>query len=353
MLHTYSCSPRFEDGQGISQSSSSSQAQTSSTQTSSSQASSQSTTSESSSSSTGATANSSTSEPGTTSSSISPSSGLSSNQPTTSSSSTGTQKSDPAPGATSSSSISVGNTPLPGDIATGTSHANVGAITGAAVGGSIALLALLIIAILYARRKKRAAATITPNVLRKSEYDRPVVDISNNDDYTSPSSKPSTCVTKLRVGNVPRRSRPFVVIPDSRAIRCRTLPSPVVQSANSDVSTANLLGTLSAAGSTSTEVDARSTMRQTVRQSSGDYLRDGERTDTPSAHGHGDQSSEGQAHRARALRALEGEGTSSSGKASSTWQTQLQTLRQEMAQEIARLREQTEAIAMVPPPAYV
>lgn len=212
---------------------------------------------------------------------------------------------------------------------------------------------------MYMRRKKQAQVVPTPNILRKSRYDTTFDDGDGDgeDPYTQPLDKGKSPEgmgqTGIRLGRAPRRSRPLMVLTDLRASRSSMLSTPLFNR-NSEVSSVGLLGTLSAAGSLSAEVDARSVKRR----SSGSYLRTGGEW---SGHRHEDDvpalpsSSEEHARSNTGVQSLES-GTPSSfagRRGGALWQTQIATLRQEMTQEIARLREQTEAITMVPPPAYV
>ena len=91
------------------------------------------------------------------------------------------------------------------------------------------------------------------------------------------------------------------------------------------------------------EVDARSV----VRQSSGTNLREAPSGESEQGHG----STSGHGHQTTESHEESHENGGSSSR-TTMFQTQIETLRQDMEQEIARLREQTEIIAMVPPPAY-
>lgn len=172
----------------------------------------------------------------------------------------------------------------------------------------------------------------TSDVPRKSRYDFALDDDDDNgyiEITRDPLGGPNRRHTQFRLGNVLGRSHPTMVTTDvPPASRCSTL----IFSANTEHSTANLLGKLSAADSSSAEIDARSVLRQ----SSGMVLRQGPIGGSDQGHG----SSAGHGHQNR------------ESQRTTMFQTQIETLRQDMEQEIARLREQTEAIAMVPPPAY-
>ncbi|EPT00125.1 hypothetical protein FOMPIDRAFT_90766 [Fomitopsis schrenkii] len=215
------------------------------------------------------------------------------------------------------------------------SHPNIIVIAAAAAGGSVAILGTIaIILLLYARRKAREhKAQVTTNAHRNNPYDFADHD-GDSDEGVSPLGAFNRRFTRFRLGNVSGHSHPTMITTDvPSASHCSTL----LLSANSECSTANLLGKLSAADPSSAEVDARSVLRQ----SSGTALRE-----APSGspeHGHG--SSSGPGHHTS-----ESHENGGSSSRTTMFQTQIETLRQDMEQEIARLREQ--AISMVPPPAY-
>ncbi|TFY62419.1 hypothetical protein EVJ58_g3877 [Rhodofomes roseus] len=237
---------------------------------------------------------------------------------------------------------------------------NMSVVVGAAVGGSVAVIVILVVVVvLYVRCKKGARVRISPpNTLRKSRYDTVFEDDGDGDgdgdeQHTpTPNKGKSPARNGVKFGSAPRRSRPVMILTDLRASH-GSMPSSHRFNRDSEVSSAGLLGTLSAAGSLSAEVDARSVMRQ----SSGSNLRMGEEssgygaeTDVPPL----PSSTESYPPPPTIEQSPKGGSTSTAERRNGTvWQTQLATLRSEMAEEIARLREQTEAITMVPPPAYM
>ncbi|KAH9842350.1 uncharacterized protein C8Q71DRAFT_199661 [Rhodofomes roseus] len=237
---------------------------------------------------------------------------------------------------------------------------NMSVVVGAAVGGSVAVIVILVVVVvLYVRCKKGARVRMSPpNTLRKSRYDTVFEDDGDGDgdgdeQHTpTPNKGKSPARNGVKFGSAPRRSRPVMILTDLRASH-GSMPSSHRFNRDSEVSSAGLLGTLSAAGSLSAEVDARSVMRQ----SSGSNLRMGEEssgygaeTDVPPL----PSSTESYPPPPTIEQSSKGGSTSTAERRNGTvWQTQLATLRSEMAEEIARLREQTEAITMVPPPAYM
>ena len=213
-------------------------------------------------------------------------------------------------------------------------------IAGAAAGGSVAVLGIIaVMLLLYARRKTREhKALAAANVLRKSRYDFDSSDHDeDSDEIAGPLGAFNRRFTQFRLRDVSGHSHPTMVTTDlPSASRCSTF----LLSTSSAYSTTHLLGKLSAADPSSAEVDARSV----VHQSSGTNLREAPSGESEQGH----SSSSGHGH--QTYDSHENGGSSSR---TTMFQTQIETLRQDMAQEIARLREQTEIIAMVPPPAYI
>ncbi|KAH9930986.1 uncharacterized protein B0H18DRAFT_120691 [Fomitopsis serialis] len=271
------------------------------------------------SSSTSATSTDSPSPASTTSFSESRSSGSRSSQTTASSSSSATQSGTSEASVSTFGSTNPATTSVPSALGShSASHTTI--VAGAAAGGSVAIFLVIVVGVLiYIRRKKRAQFVPTTNILDDGDGDGDDSSAQPLDEgNTSPESTGQTG------GWPPRRSRPLMTLANPCDSGSTVLSIPLMLNKKNELGSAECL---------SAKVDARSGYRH--------------EHDVPAL----PSSSDGDTLLDTAVQSLDGGNVSSADRRDgAVWQVEMTVLRQEMAQEMARLREQTAVYATVPPP---